>query len=69
MVETWGTINQENGNLIIPGFDQFALQNIMPLCFQIPLKPNFNLNDGVTYVVCFYFVCIYFDFIYSQTLR
>ena len=35
----------------LAGFNQFILQRILPLCFQLPFKRSFNLNDGQAYLV------------------
>ena len=59
MVDFWaespgsGAANAKPG---LPGFNQFILQQILPLCFQIPLKPTFNVNDGQAHAVSFILV-------------
>jgi len=45
-----------------PGFNQFILQRILPLCFQLPFKRSFNLNDGQAYLVSLFSFSFLFQF-------
>jgi exportin-T len=35
----------------MPGFVDYMYKNILPACFLAPLEPNFDLNDGNSFVV------------------
>ncbi|KAI8058345.1 armadillo-type protein [Syncephalis plumigaleata] len=46
MVTLWcGTAESA---MALPGFDQFLFGEIIPVCFEVPINPTFNLADGQT---------------------
>jgi exportin-T len=59
MIELWAvsppstpsTSAAVNGTHGLAGFNQFILEQILPLCFRIPFKPTFNLMDGQSYLI------------------
>lgn len=38
----------------LPGFEQFMFENIVRVCFEVPMKQSFNLSDGQTVAVSLY---------------
>ena len=48
LVEKWGDENANNaaGTPEADGFRVFIYERIIPACFQAPLQPYFDLNDG-----------------------
>lgn len=42
LVEQWG--GRDSGSL--PGFNNYILHEMLPLCFQAPLRPHFDLKDA-----------------------
>lgn len=35
----------------VPGFEQFLYERAVPLCFQLPLKPEFDYSDAQSFQV------------------
>jgi len=35
----------------LPGFEKFMYEHILRACFEMPLKPEFNLNDAQSVMV------------------
>jgi exportin-T len=35
----------------LPGFEQFMYEHILRICFEIPMKTEFNINDGQSNLV------------------
>jgi hypothetical protein len=49
MITVWcGT---SESAMALPGFDQFLYGEIIPVCFEVPINPAFNLADGQTQLV------------------
>ncbi|RKP27159.1 armadillo-type protein [Syncephalis pseudoplumigaleata] len=49
MVAVWGGTAELA--MILPGFDQFLYGEVVPVCFEVPVNPAFNLADGQTQLV------------------
>lgn len=45
LVTLWGT-RASNDTSVLPGFEQFLYDAILPLVFQIPSKPSFDASDA-----------------------
>lgn len=67
MVNAWmgpSAISQQNGlntsgdegpgrpMAPLPGFDQFVYNSVIRVCFEVPMKQNFNPSDGQSLMVC-----------------
>ena len=35
----------------LPGFEQFMYEHILRICFEIPMKTEFNITDGQSNLV------------------
>lgn len=44
-----GTLNEDSTQ--IPGFDRFVYEQLVPVTFQVPSSPQFNVKDGQMMVV------------------
>ncbi|KAK3738804.1 hypothetical protein RRG08_035683 [Elysia crispata] len=42
LIQSWG------GKDALPGFPEFIYKEIIPACFEAPMKPTFDLSDGQT---------------------
>ena len=62
MIETWGgpdcageSFSSGTGpgrpETMFPEFDQFLFQSLTPACFEVTMRPSFNMEDGQTYIV------------------
>ncbi|RKP04898.1 armadillo-type protein [Thamnocephalis sphaerospora] len=47
MTSAWAGTTQA-GTTVLPGFEQFLYTEIIPVCFEVPMKPEFNMADGQT---------------------
>ena len=61
IVQTWGgsdTTAIANGTgpgRPLPGFERILYESIPPVCFEVPLRPSFNVADGQTFIVNVFF--------------
>jgi len=56
-VAIWGRLPGTEGGEgePLPGFERFIYERLVPMAFQIPSSPNFNIKDGQVLVVrCYY---------------
>ncbi|CAG8571231.1 11366_t:CDS:10 [Funneliformis mosseae] len=55
-VTLWGSPIQTSTNNVdsgrsLPGFEQFMYEHILRICFEVPMKPAFNITDGQSVLV------------------
>lgn len=50
MLQVWGSGQVKEGDFgagqTVPGFEQFTFEHISRICWEIPAKPSFNVNDS-----------------------
>jgi exportin-T len=51
MVNSWTTNISEPTGTSVPGFDQFAYNELLPITFTVPMSAAFNLADGQSILV------------------
>ena len=39
----------------VPGFEQFLYSNVVKLCFEVPLKADFDYGDAQSFQVCLWY--------------
>ena len=47
-------------DLSIPGIQQFFYDNVVPLCFELPLRKDFDYSDAASYQVSWQQLCQFF---------
>ncbi|CAG8609589.1 11241_t:CDS:10 [Funneliformis caledonium] len=56
-VTLWGSLpiqtstNNVDSGRSLPGFEQFMYEHILRICFEVPMKPAFNITDGQSVLV------------------
>lgn len=51
LVSLWGTRQANDAAAVLPGFEQFMYDAMLPLVFQVPCKPSFDTSDAQSQLV------------------
>jgi len=58
-VSVWGRLpGTEGEGEPLPGFERFMYERLVPMAFQIPSSPTFNMKDGQVLVVGRYLILL-----------